>query len=309
DAAAKKISMLDKPPQFEPNDIYGITSDSFEHQEGEWKTTIKLKRDFCIYEATHPSGHFKKIVWKKGVGLVEYASGYGAHADGYRLKREVTGQKRKDSGAYSERLTFMRFFFQLPPPVSFFIVSSLTTFVGLGGLYLVRRKYSAEVLKENHEVAAIIFNAFGLFYGVLVAFVVFATWNGYDDATKKLKLEGAESLDIFHSGEAFPDSSKQIVQQGVRNYLAGVYNDEIPKMSEGDLSVTTGGAHTPLRQLFSQLDANSIPKRELYSETLHCLNNLAQYRRMRIFAGNDTVPPVIWLVLLVGGVFAVSYTF
>jgi drug/metabolite transporter (DMT)-like permease len=30
---------------------------------------------------------------------------------------------------------------------------------------------------------------------------------------------------------------------------------------------------------------------------------------MRIFAGNDTVPPVIWLVLLVGGVFAVCYTF
>jgi len=80
-------------------------------------------------------------------------------------------------------------------------------------------------------------------------------------------------------------------------------------MAEGDLSVTTGGAHTPLRQLFFQLDANSIPNRELYGETLRCLNNLAQYRRMRIFAGNDTVPPVIWLVLLVGGVFAVSYTF
>ena len=94
DAAAKKISALDKPPEFEPNDIYGITSGSFEHQEGEWKTTIKLKRDLCIYEASHPSGHFKKIVWKKAVGLVEYASGYGAHADGYRLKRELTGQKQ-----------------------------------------------------------------------------------------------------------------------------------------------------------------------------------------------------------------------
>ena len=93
-AATKKISALDKPPDFEPNDIYGITSGSFEHQEGEWKTTIKLKRDLCIYEASHPSGHFKKIVWKKAVGLVEYASGYGAHADGYRLKRELTGQKQ-----------------------------------------------------------------------------------------------------------------------------------------------------------------------------------------------------------------------
>ena len=94
DAAAKKISAMDKPPKFEPNDIYGITIGSFEHQEGEWKTTIKLKGDLCIYEASHPSGHFKRIVWKKGVGLVEYASGYGAHADGYRLKREVTNQKQ-----------------------------------------------------------------------------------------------------------------------------------------------------------------------------------------------------------------------
>jgi hypothetical protein len=65
DAAAKKISALDKPPEFEANDIYGITTGSFEHQEGEWKTTIKLKGDLCVYEASHPSGHFKKSSGKK----------------------------------------------------------------------------------------------------------------------------------------------------------------------------------------------------------------------------------------------------
>jgi hypothetical protein len=87
DAAARKIAALEKAPEFEPNDVYGITHGSFEHQEGEWKTTINLKGNLCIYEANHPSGHFKKVVWEKGVGLVEYASGYGARADGYRLKR------------------------------------------------------------------------------------------------------------------------------------------------------------------------------------------------------------------------------
>jgi Protein of unknown function (DUF4239) len=203
----------------------------------------------------------------------------------------------------------MRFLLQLPPPVSFFIVSALTTFAGLGGLYLVRRKYSAEVLKENHEVAAIIFNAFGLFYGVLVAFVVFVTWSGYDDATKNLQLEASEALDIFHDADAFPDSSKKTIQQGIRNYLAAVYNDEVPKMATENLSVYSAGAHTFLRQLFTQIDAASIPNRELYAESLRCLNSLAQYRRMRIFANNDTVPEAIWLVLLVGGLFAVSYTF
>ena len=204
---------------------------------------------------------------------------------------------------------FMEFLLKLPPPVSFFIVSAITTFFSLAGLYLVRRKYSAEVLKENHEVAAIIFNAFGLFYGVLVAFVVFATWGGYDDATKNLQMEASEALDIFHTAATFPDSPKRVIQQGAREYLAAVYNDEMPKMAEGDLQLYSGGAHNTLRILFSQVDASSIPNRELYGEALRCLNSLAQYRRMRIFAGNNTVPPVIWLVLLVGGVIAVSYTF
>ena len=203
----------------------------------------------------------------------------------------------------------MQFLLGLPPPVSFFIVSAVTTFLSLAGLYLVRRKYSAEVLKENHEVAAIIFNAFGLFYGVLVAFVVFVTWSGYDEATKNLQMEASEALDIFHTAGSFPDPSKKIIQQGLREYLNEVYNDEVPKMAVGDLQLYAGGAHNSLRVLFGQVDASSIPNRELYGEALRCLNNLAQYRRMRIFAGNDTVPPVIWLVLLIGGVFAVSYTF
>jgi hypothetical protein len=88
--AIKRISALDKPPEFELGEIYGITSGRFDHEDGLWKTTIRLKGDLCIYDANHPSGHFKKVVWKKGIGLLEYASGYGAQADGYRLKRTAT---------------------------------------------------------------------------------------------------------------------------------------------------------------------------------------------------------------------------
>jgi uncharacterized membrane protein len=57
------------------------------------------------------------------------------------------------------------------------------------------------------------------------------------------------------------------------------------------------------------MDEKSIPNKELYAESVKRLNNLAQYRRLRIFAGNNAVPPVIWLVLLVGGAITVSYAF
>jgi hypothetical protein len=93
DAAVRKMSELEKPPEFDPNDVYGITSGSFEHEEGLWKTTIKLKGDLCTYKASHPSGHFTEAIWKKGVGLVEYAQNYGAWREGFRLKRTTTSQK------------------------------------------------------------------------------------------------------------------------------------------------------------------------------------------------------------------------
>ena len=87
DAAVKKISAMDKAPMFEQRDVRGITSGKLNYEDGPWTTTIDVKGDECTYLASHSSGHFTTIIWKKGVGLAEYASGYGARADGYRLKR------------------------------------------------------------------------------------------------------------------------------------------------------------------------------------------------------------------------------
>ena len=86
DAAVKKISAMHTPPTSDEGDIRGITSGKLNYEDGPWTTTIEIKADECTYLASHNSGHFTKVVWKKGVGLIEYASGYGAHADGFRLK-------------------------------------------------------------------------------------------------------------------------------------------------------------------------------------------------------------------------------
>src|SRR5437764_3393553 len=39
DAVVKKFSAMDKPPEFESGDIYGITTGKFSHEDGLWKTT------------------------------------------------------------------------------------------------------------------------------------------------------------------------------------------------------------------------------------------------------------------------------
>jgi len=88
DAAVKKIAAMENAPTFEEGDVRGISSGKLDHEDAPWTTTIEVKGDECTYLASHNSGHFAKIVWKKGFGLIEYAMGYGAMADGFRLKRQ-----------------------------------------------------------------------------------------------------------------------------------------------------------------------------------------------------------------------------
>ena len=202
----------------------------------------------------------------------------------------------------------MQFLLNLPPIVSLLLVCGVTACFAVGGLYLVRKRYPEEVLKENHEVAAIIFNAFGVLYAVVVAFVVFVTWTGYDDATKNLQMEASEAIDVFHSAEAFPEPMRNEIRQGLVDYANSVYAVELKSMASGEVKLHSALLKKVLA-VFDAADDKSLANRDVYLESLRRVNDLAEYRRLRIFAGNNTMPSMLWLVLLVGGLITVLYTY
>src|SRR6266513_5558782 len=136
----------------------------------------------------------------------------------------------------------MQFLLNLPSAISFLIVSVITTAAALAGLRFVRKKYLTEVLKENHEVAAVIFNAFGLLYAVVVAFVVFVVWNRYDEASKNLELEASQAADLFYVVRVFPDSTSSQMRQSLFEYTSSVSDEELKTMSQGKTSPKTGDA-------------------------------------------------------------------
>lgn len=97
EAAIAQLKTLAKAPELAPEDIYAITKGQRTYQ-GNKNTTAKLEVSGarCVYRWSHTSGHFTTVVWKRGVGLVEFAQGRGARADGYRLLRaEAAGKQRR----------------------------------------------------------------------------------------------------------------------------------------------------------------------------------------------------------------------
>jgi hypothetical protein len=138
---------------------------------------------------------------------------------------------------------------------------------------------------------------------------VFVTWNGYDEARKNLQMEANETVDIFYSTKGFPDSAGNVIRQGLIDYAKSVRDDELKKMAENDMSTYSTGAMRKLLNFFNTMNEKTASNRELYGESLKRVNTLAEYRRLRIFAGDDTVPHVIWIVLLAGAIITISYTY
>ena len=94
EAAIRKLAVQAKPPKFASSVIYGLSIGARKVSDGDVASAkLAVKGDQSTYSWTHHSGHFTTVVWQRGVGLIEYAQGYGAHSDGFRLKRE-SGAKR-----------------------------------------------------------------------------------------------------------------------------------------------------------------------------------------------------------------------
>lgn len=203
----------------------------------------------------------------------------------------------------------MTFLLELPAWVSFILVAVVSVTVSIIGLRLVRRNIPHETLRENHEVAGFIFNAFGLIYAVLIAFVVFVSWSDYTESKRNTEIEANLVADLFLDAQGLPDTMKMKVRSSIIEYTSYVINEEWDSMKSGDVSIRARGEIEKLWHVYLDIDVNLLHNVPVYQESLRRLNDLGEYRRLRIISSNDFIPGVIWFVLITCAVVSVGYTF
>ena len=204
----------------------------------------------------------------------------------------------------------MTFLLDIHPVISFLIIAVVSVIISVSGLKLVRRKVNHESLRENHEVAGFIFNAFELIYAVLIAFVVFATWSSYDESEKNVEMEANKLSDMFLDANAFSDTLRYNIRSAITEYTKAVVDQEWPMMQKRDK--VPQSVLESLRKVwaaYQKVDVKNINNPHTYDESLRQLNSMSEYRRLRWLASRKSTPNVIWLVLIAGALASVSYTF
>jgi hypothetical protein len=189
----------------------------------------------------------------------------------------------------------------------------LTVFVpvlgAVAGLVLVQRLVPPERREGQNDVAGFIFAVLGVAYAVLLAFVVIAVWQDYETALTDVESEAHELAGVYFLASRLPEPDRTRIRDLIRTYVRVVVVEEWPMMERGQTSPRADSLIRQLRSKILEFDPHTKGGQVLYERGLTQLHDAANARRTRLLEVREGIPGLLWVVLVLGGLITVSFTY
>src|SRR5215211_7112347 len=181
--------------------------------------------------------------------------------------------------------------------------------VAVTGLVVVQRLVPPERREKHNDVAGFIYAVLGVAYAVLLAFVAIAVWQDYNTAQINVESEANELAGVYFLASQLPEPQRTRLQALARRYARVVVEQEWPMMEHGQTSPHAESRLRQLRLKLLQFDPRTRGEQVLYERGLTDLHNAIDARRSRLLEVREGIPNLLWVVLVLGGVITVSFTY
>ncbi len=162
-------------------------------------------------------------------------------------------------------------------------------------------------LQFANETANNVFGVISLIYSLILAFVIIAVWNDYNDLEKTIETEADKLNTIIAHIDSLPDSLKTNITSSIYNYCNNVINHEWEM--RGAENFERPSAIPALRKLLR----TTVPLNQLQANIFNVidteLSNISDLRRERESHSHSQIPPIVWFVLCMGSIMLVVFFF
>jgi hypothetical protein len=172
--------------------------------------------------------------------------------------------------------------------------------VGDLGFRVSRRLIPFAVLRRHRAAQSAIFAVVGTIYGLIAAFVVVVVWQDFSNADATVAREANALADLERMSAGFDVVERRQVQGAARTYAYLVIHEEWPAMARGQSSERVQAALIELWQVYTDMGP-AERAHPLYGHSIDRLIEMDDDRRLRLAAGNDHVPAIMWVMLYAGG--------
>jgi hypothetical protein len=181
--------------------------------------------------------------------------------------------------------------------------------VAVAGLALVQRLVPPDRREGQNQVTGFIYAVLGVAYAVLLAFMLIAVWQDYKTAQTNVESEAHELAGVYYLASQLPEPQRTRLRDLARSYARVVVEQEWPMMEQGQTSPRADSLLRQLRLELLQFDPSTEGEQVLYERGLTQLHDAVDARRSRLLEVREGIPSLLWVVLVVGGVITVTFTY
>ena len=190
------------------------------------------------------------------------------------------------------------------------LVVCVASLAAVAGLTLVQRLVPSPRRQDRSNDAAVaIYQTLGVVYAVLLGLVVIAVWEEYGTAAETVESEANAVAEIAWLAHGLPEPDGLQLQEHARSYAREVVEEEWPQMEQGRVGQRGWDLIDDVRVALQEVEPRTEPEQALYAEGQDQVQRLADARRMRLVAAEERTPAVLWVVLVLGGVATVGFTY
>jgi hypothetical protein len=185
------------------------------------------------------------------------------------------------------------------------VAVAATAAVGL--IYLVRRRSKADHFFIEIERGAGIFAFLGTAFAVILAFVVLAAFQSFNDAKSGAEGEATTVLEISRTAQFFPPAERDPLEGVLICYGRAVINDEWPAMKDGNRSSVVQRWVNAFQGGLKQLEPETEAQKAAFLQLLGQQDKRTDDRRTRLAEANRTIPAPVWFFLGLGAFITIGF--
>ena len=176
------------------------------------------------------------------------------------------------------------------------------------GLAIVRRLVPLERLQKNHEVASVTFGVLGAFYGLVLAFVIVAAWERFNQANDNAHQEATALENLYKLSTGLSEPVRGELQSALVDYTNHVVEVEWPEMAQLAYNVDKAGV-LKLWEIVLSDHSNDSRELMLMDKSIDQLDVINQSRSLRLLFYDDDLPSVVWFVIYLGCVITIGFSY
>lgn len=193
--------------------------------------------------------------------------------------------------------------------MSGFLLVAGSAVVATLGLLLVRRKIDAKTLVACHEVGGYLLSVIGTLYAVLLGLVVVHAMNLFQEAHETTEAESNALADVVLLAHRLPEGPRERIIDLARVYVALVVDEEWAEMDRGHHLQKARRAVLALIDAIIRFEPETAAQTTIHEAQVEAAIQVWNNRRTRTNLCARGIPPLLWLVLILGGIITTLFTF